>query len=146
MRSITFTYSPSGVSAYTVTSGNWTSWSSGRHGINYSVRVEYGQRTSSSVQMRIVWTNTVFTSSYLYYGYGQYFSGTIGGQSTGSVQIASANTFNSKTYNGASSTGTSGWITVPVSATSTSTSVSLSWNDQDNISGSWTGTVAVPAY
>lgn len=145
-KTITFTYTPSTVSAYTVTSGTWTSWSSGSHGINYNVRVEYGQRTSSSVQMRIVWTNTVFTSSYIYYGFGQYFTGAIGGQSTGSVQIAAASAFNSKTYNGASSTGTSGWITVPVSATSTSTGISLSWNDQDNVSGSWSGTVAVPTY
>lgn len=145
-KTITFKYSPSAVSARTVTSGTWTSWGSGKHGISYSARVEYGSRTSSSVQMRIVWTNTVFTSSYLYFGNWQNFSGSIGGVSTGSVQIASSSTWNGATYNGASSTGTSGWIWVPVSATTTSTSISLSWSDAEGNSGSWSGTVAVPTY
>lgn len=147
-KTITFTYTPSTVSAYTVTSGVWRSWSSGKHGVSYDVRVEYGQRTSSSVQMRVVWTNTMFTTaSYVQYGYNQYFTAAIGGQSTGRVQIAPASAF-SYTYNGVSSTGTSGWITVPVSATSTSTSISLNWEDDNssNPSGSWSGTVAVPTY
>lgn len=145
-KTITFKYTPTSISTQTIKTGTWVSWGSGKHGITYNVKVEFGERTSTGVKMRVVWTNTVFTSSYLYYGYAQNYSATIGGKSTGTVQIAAASAFNSATYNGASATGTSGWITVPVSATDTSTTISLSWVDGDGISGSWSGTVTVPTY
>lgn len=148
-KTITFTYTPTSVStSQSLASGTWTSWasSSGKsYGITYAATVEYQNRTASSVQIRIKWTNTLTANSY--YGYAQYFSGSCGGVSTGTITICSSSTWSSQSSSVRTQTVYSGWITVPVSTTNqTSLTVSGSWSDQNNKSGSWSGTVTIPAY
>lgn len=117
-KTITFIYSPSSV-AYTNKSGTVCS----APAISYSATVQYQNRTASSVQVRVVWTSTI--KAYSYTVYGQKFKASSGSVSTGAVQVAAFNTWKSSTSYDRSSTGTSGWITIPVSTTN-ATSVSLS--------------------
>lgn len=151
-KTITFVYTPKSVSNYDVKTGIFTSWgSSNQHGIRYTIRIEYGTRTANSVQMRIAWTNTVFTPTYLYFGYEQIFAANFNNNAAntgGNVVIAANTTFAGKTYDGASSTGYSNWMTVPVSATTTTATLEYSFYayDQDGTHGSGTVTVNVPAY
>ena len=117
-KTITFVYTPSSV-AYTNKSGTVCS----APAISYSATVQYQNRTASSVQVRVVWTSTI--KAYSYTVYGQKFRASSGSASTGAVQVAAFNAWKSSTSYDRSSTGTSGWITIPVSTTN-ATSVSLS--------------------
>lgn len=147
-KTITFVYTPTGVSTYQwITSGTWTSWkgSSGKtYGINYSVALEYQNRTASSVQVRVVWSNTLTANSF--YGYGQYFNGWCNSVGTGDILICSSSTWRSQTSNERNQTVTSGWITIPVNTERQGLYMSGSWWDQNNKSGSWSGTITIPAY
>lgn len=147
-KTITFVYTPTGVSTYQwITSGTWTSWksSSGKsYGINYSVALEYQNRTASSVQVRVVWSNTLTANSY--YGYGQYFNGWCNSVGTGDILICSSSTWRSQTSNERNQTVTSGWITIPVNTERQGLYMSGSWWDQNSKSGSWSGTITIPAY
>jgi uncharacterized repeat protein (TIGR02543 family) len=142
-KTITFTYSPTSVSSsQSVASGTWWTYNSSPR-LTYSVTAEYQNRTSTSVQVRIKWTNTLVAN--YYYGYAQYFSATIGGVGTGNVTIASASTFSSQSSSARSNTAYSSWITVPVSATQTSVSISGNWWDS-NYSGTFSKTISIPTY
>ena len=147
-KTITFVYSPSGASTYQwISNGTWTSWtsSSGRaYGINYGIALEYQNRTSNSVQVRVVWTNTLTANSY--YGYGQYFNGNCNGVGTGDILINSASEWKSQSSNERTKTVTSGWITIPVNTERQGLYLSGSWWDQNSKSGSWGGTITIPAY
>lgn len=148
-KTITFTYTPIPRStSQSVASGTWTSWksSSGRsYGIDYSVKAEYRNRTANSVQVRLVWTNTITANSY--FGYGQWFTGKIGGTSTGEIQICTSSTWASQSSSARSQTASSGWITVSVSPTTTSVSLSATFRDQDGTSSSWSGkSITIPTY
>lgn len=144
-KTITFVYTPTSVStSQSVASGTWWTSSSGYTKLTYAVKVEYQNRTSSSVQIRMVWTNTL-TATSGYYGYAQYCNATIGGVGTGDYTIAKASVFASSGGT-RSSTVTTSWVTVPVSATSTSVSMSASWWDQNSKSGSWSATFSIPTY
>ncbi len=145
-KTITFTYSPTSVAtSQAVASGAWWTKSSYTY-INYSTTVEYQNRTASSVQIRVVWTNT-FTATGGMYGYAQYFNGSSGGVSTGDVTICTASTWSSSFTGTKTQTAYSGWITVPLSTTNQTTiTVSGSWWDQNSKSGSWSGAVTIPAY
>lgn len=144
-KTITFYYS-----VYTpsnnvqVASGNWWVGSDGKVRIWYGVNAEWRNRTSNSIQVQLIWTNTI--RAYSYYGYGQSFSASIGGVGTGNVQICSNSTWASQTTSERSQTAYSGWVTVPVSATDTSVSISASWWDVYGRSGSWSNTLTIPAY
>ena len=144
-KTITFYYSPIGqATSQWKAGGNWNVWSSGKYGVTYNAYAEYQNRTAGSVQIRIVWTNTMLKNSW--YGYAQYFTGNIGGNSTGQVQIASASLWTSASSSDRTSTVASGWITVPVSATQTSVAVSATYKDGNGINGSWSGSIAIPTY
>lgn len=116
-KTITFIYVPSAVAQFTAsgtiaTSPHMTFWAS----------VEYQNRTATSVQLRVNWTTTMMAYSYSVYG--QKFNASAGGVSTGEVQVAAFNTWGSSSSSDRSSTGTSGWITVPISTTN-ATSVTV---------------------
>lgn len=144
-KTIAFYYSPVGqATSQWKSGGNWYVWNSGKYGITYNAYAEYQNRTAGSVQIRITWTNTMLKNSY--YGFAQYFTGNIGGTSTGQVQIASASLWNSASSSNRTATVSSGWITVPVSATQTSVSVSATYKDGNGVSGSWSGSIAIPTY
>ncbi len=117
-KTITFTYSPTWVGS---TSSSGTIASSPK--LSYSVTVEHQNRTASSVQLRVSWTTTI--GAYYYTVYGQNFTASASSVSTGAVTVAGFNSWASNVSYARSSTGTSGWITVPLSTTG-ATSVPLS--------------------
>ncbi len=154
-KTITFTYSPTPLStSQWLTSGTW--WkASGSNGITYSVNGEYRNRTATSVQVRVVWTQTIKTAAF---GFNQYFycslwhNGANRGN-TGNVQIASTSTWpyysSSGPWHNGSVTAYSGWITIPLTTTN-ATSVVVNcdwWTVGDSISGSWSNkSISIPAY
>lgn len=143
-KTITFKYSPGSVAtSQQVVSGNWNVWSTG--GVTYVAKAEYRNRTANSVQVRIVWSNTLTKNTY--YGFAQYFTGKIGGTSTGEIQIASNATWNGSSSSARTATASSGWITVSLGATARTVSLSATYRDLDGVSGSWSGkSITVPTY
>lgn len=142
-KTITFTYPVvSRSSSQTMKTGKWWDYSSTTY-INYTAVAEFQNRTSTSIQIRIKWTNTISNG---YFGYAQKFNASIGGKSTGDVQICSASTWGSGQTGTRSQTVYSSWITVPISATTTSVSISASWWDTCAYSGSWSNTMTIPTY
>lgn len=145
-KTITFTYTPTSVAtSQSVASGAWWTKSSYTY-INYATSVEYQNRTASSVQIRVVWTNS-FTSTSGRYGYQQCFNASANGVGTGDILICEASEWSSSFTGTKSKTVTSGWITVPLNTTNQTTiSISGSWWDNNSKSGSWSGTITIPAY
>ena len=149
-KTITFTYSPSSVS-YTTKSARFCT----DPVMTYDATVEYQNRTASSVQLRVIWKTTIANG---FNTYGQYFRASSGSASTGDVQVAAFRTWASTVNYARSSTGTSGWITVPLGTTN-ATTVNLSiyyfetnanYTDMtayygvDGVSANWS--IAIPAY
>ena len=155
-KTITFTYKPSYVAtSQHLTNGTWWSGPSSGTGITFSVSAEYQNRTANSVQVRIVWTQTIKSAAF---GYNQYFycslwnNGTNRGN-TGNVQIAKTTTWPYKGSNGPWYTGSvtaySGWVTVKLDSTNGhGIEVACDWWTQSSTqSGSWSGKmIYVPAY
>ena len=147
-KTITFTYAvvpttnPKGIA-----SGAWWNYD-GAARITYSVSAEYRNRTANSVQVRVIWTNTIVKN--YFYGYAQYFSGTVGGIGTGNITICTASTWakgNTNTSSARSQTAYSGWITVSLNTTNqTNVSLSGKWWDGMGLGGNWSGSITVPAY
>lgn len=145
-KTITFVYTPVSVSTSQNVASGWWWQSTGNTGIKYSVNAEYQNRTATTIQVRLVWTQSIISA---YYGQNQWFNATIGGVSTGDVQIASTSTW----YNGtqsftASRTVYSNWITVSASATTTSLSMSTHyWTTPSSwVSSYWSATMTIPTY
>lgn len=149
-KTITFTYTPKSVStSQNMASGVWGIEGSTEF-LTYSVKAEYRNRTADSIQVRVVWTNTLI--AYYYYQRGQVFNANISGKSTGNVTIVSYNTWVDSTNYERSLSGTSDWITIPLSATQTTISISadaykqLSGGELVNINESWSATFNIPTY
>jgi len=154
-KTITFTYSPTPVAtSQQLTSGTW--WDGGNgYGITYSVKAEYQNRTANSVQVRIVWTQTIKGAAY---GYNQYFTvsfwrnGSELGK-TGSVLIASSSTWpyysSSGPWHNASVTSSSGWVTLPLDTTGATDIYTGGgwWTDGASASGEWRDLlIHIPAF
>ena len=149
-KTILFTYSPAEV-GYTYKSGTLST----SPGMTYSAEVQFANRTATSVQMRIVWTQTIKKGSWD--NYAQMFRATSGSVSTGNVTVVKQGSWGSAATSARSSTGTSGWITIPVGTTNaTSAGLSVYWY-QANYNGtdmSYTGVenlsttwyIPIPAY
>lgn len=149
-KTITFSYSPKAASNSTKTGTLFTGPT-----VTYSAKIEYQNRTATSVQVRVVWTSTI--AAYGYDSYGQRFKATIGSNST-TTTINSYGTWKSSSSSARSSTGTSSWITVPLSTTNATTAKLSIYYFQVNSQGtdmtanygaggmstSWT--VNIPAY
>ena len=75
-KTITFTYYPSYVdTSPTVASGTW--WAhQGTPALTYNVQVELRNRTATTIQARIKWTNRLRAN--YYYGFGQYYNCLLG--------------------------------------------------------------------
>jgi uncharacterized repeat protein (TIGR02543 family) len=155
-KTITFTYTPTAVAtSQSLTSGTWWKANSNGTGITYSVKAEYQNRTATSVQVRIVWTQTIKNAAF---GYNQYFycslwrNGT-NVANTGNVKIAATSTWpyygSSGPWHNESKTVYSSWITVPLNTTE-ATTVGVAcdwWTESNSSSGSWSGkNVSIPAY
>lgn len=140
-KTITFTYKPNSVStSQTVCTGTWCSSPT----ITYSVALSYQNRTSSSVQIKVDWTNTIKANGY--YGYAQYYYPNVGGVHGSTYTIDSSSAWSSQSSSARSKTGSTGWITVPVSATQTSVSFAADWWRQSGYKSSVSGTFYIPAY
>lgn len=143
-KTITFTYTPKSVStSQFAASGTW--WDAGHgNGITFSASIQHQNRTANSVQVRVVWTQSIKSA---YYGFNQWFYASCGGQNTGNVQIASTSTWPPSTSRTDSRTVYSGWMTVPVTATQTSVYVACDWSTTGTShSGSWSKTISIPTY
>ena len=118
-KTITFVYTPKSVAA-TVVGG--TLCSSPK--MTYGVTIEYRNRTANSVEIRVTWGTTI--AAHNYNAYGQRFTATIGGVSTGTVVINNyGNAWKSAVSYARTDTASSGWVKVTGLSTST-TSVSMS--------------------
>lgn len=149
-KTITFTYTPIAATNSTKTG---TLCSSPK--VTYSAKIEYRNRTATSVQIRIVWTSTI--AAYNYDSYGQKFKTTIG-SSSATTTVNAFGTWSSSTSSARSSTGTSDWITVSLSTTNATTVSASIYYYQVNSNGtdmtkyydayglSTTWTINVPAY
>lgn len=150
-KTITFTYMPVGVAGtQNVQSGGWNTWISPRgnlSGVTFSVNAEYQNRTANSVQIRLVWTNTLIAHSG--YGFAQTFTGNIGGISTGGVTIVPGGGWPSdylNVPNNLTATAYTGWITVPVSSTTRTVGLSASYSDADIGTRSWSSSMTIPTF
>ena len=150
-KTITFTYSPNGV-GYTTTSGTVSS----SPGITYNVEIQYQNRTSNSVQIRVVWRNTLRRISYTVYQ--MRFSGSCNGAGIPDTVIVPFNAWSSGVSYERDLTGTSSWVTVGLNTMDqTSVGVHLEmyqYNSQGTNMYNYDGTeraivdltVAIPAY
>lgn len=145
-KTITFVYYPTSVSnSQSIGSGWWWQYNTSNNGVRYSATAEIGTRTSSSVQIRIKWTNSITNAMY---GYIQTFSASVNGwntANTGSVTIANASKWNGGYYTD-STTAYSGWMTVPVSATTTSVAIACDYQTQGSYTGSVNKTITIPTF
>lgn len=148
-KTITFTYTPASVNtSQSVTSGKWETWTNsngGTSGVTYTVSAEYRNRTATSVEVRMKWTNTLTAGSY--YGYTQKFTGKIGGISTGELTIVTNSDWASVSNSARSKTKYSDWKKVTVSATTRTVALSATYAGGGGISGSWSGkSILIPTY
>ena len=143
-KTITFTYTPTGVGTQTLQSAKWWNYSSSKY-FTSTVTVSYSNRTASSVVVNITWTQSRNTTS-LYYGYAQYCTVAVGGVSSSKMSVDS-----SVFASGSSTTSVNRTAKITVtglSATQTSASFSVSWSDGGgghDISNA-SGSVTIPAY
>lgn len=119
-KTVTFTYSPSSV-AYSSFSG-YRSESSPKEG--YSAEIQYQNRTANSVQIRVVWSETLYGMGSTYNAYQGRFSGDCNGVKIPDTVVVPLNKWASAAGAGVNRTETqaSSWITVPLTTTG-STSV-----------------------
>ncbi len=154
-KTITFTYTPTAVATTQhLVDGTW--WAaSGSNGITFSVWGEYTNRTATSVQVRLKWTQTIKGAAF---GYRQYFYASlwhagVNRGNTGDVTIATTSTWPYYSSSGPWHTGSvtvySGWVTVPLTTTSSTTVVvHCDWHTVNQSSkGSWGNkNITIPAY
>ena len=144
-KTITFTYTPTSVAAtQSVTSGTWNSWTGQvKSTITYKTSIEWRNRTASSVQMRVVWENTLDRG---YYGYAQAFYWAVGGVDVKTETIASNTEWKSQSSVARSVKKVTDWVTVPISTTN-QTSVPINGTFWDaKVSKTWSGSFTIPAY
>ena len=133
-KTITFTYSPSSVSnPQTYLSGTWHAASK----LSYSSTLEYRNRTATSIEVRLKWTNTIGAGGY--YGYWQkvhiaYKNNSDSDYNTG-VEIAGTSTFANASSSSRSETVYTNWLTIPVTATQTTVTVYANYWSQNYKSG-----------
>jgi len=112
-KTITFVYPPSWVGS-TAISGTFMSSSPK---VTYSTTMEYQNRTATSVQVRMRTTATIQTG-WNGYAHGIAYNATCGSVGSGRVTVAA---YNALSKAGSSSSGSSGWITIPLNTTGATT-------------------------
>ena len=140
-KTITFSYSPiTPATTQTIASGRWWTSSSGNTKLDYKVEAMWRNRTATSIEIKVRWTNTI-TNPYNEgrYGYKQEF------EWWGWHTIATASAF-SASGGTRSSSGESEWQKYTISPTDTTRTIGSEWKDNNGKSGSWSGTISIPAY
>ena len=150
-KTITFVYEPSYVAA---TNKSGQLYNDNGSVMKYAAKIEYRNRTATSVQLRVTWSNTLQNG---WIGNGLRFWAKVGSVSTGAIQVLAQGTWNYDTNSARTATNSSGWITVSLSTTN-ATSVSMevknyqcNYNGTDLSSSGWanlhtTWTIAIPAF
>lgn len=145
-KTITFYYSPTQpATGQCVAQGNWWVKDNGTVNIWYDTWIEYRNRTSNSVQVRMVWYNHIKASAY--YGYAQYYYVNFNGASDlVNHYITQNSTWSSASSSERQASAATDWVTVSVSATTTSLPWAADWRDNAGRYGSIGGTFYIPAY
>jgi len=143
-KTVTFIYTPEYVAQNQwIQGGDWYKPYNNNH-LRYNVTLEYTNRTATSVQVRIHWTNTI---TQLYYGYHQYFDGSIGGVGIGTQTICDNSKWPKPTKHSGDATKTTDWYTIPINTTNQiALNVGGSWWSTGGDSGTWNGAILIPAY
>ena len=149
-KTITFTYTPVAVSNSVIT-GTFISSSPK---ITYSTTMSYQNRTATSVEVKIT-TAVTIQSNWDGFQHGVAYRATCGSASSGVVQVAP---YYALQNGGATSTKSSGWITIPLSTTNATTASFSVYMYQNNLNGTdlsanygyssnnYTWTINIPAY
>lgn len=147
-KTITFTYSPSWVGSTTKTGNIGDQFT-------YSATMEYRNRTSNSVEVRIAWTTTIKAYNYDIYGHKVNASTNAG---SSSAQVVNFKSWGSSSNSARSSSGTTGWMKVTLNTTN-ATTANISYyyyqhnangtdmykyNGTPHVEGSWS--MNIPAY
>lgn len=154
-KTITFVYTPNGVTtSQLLQSGTWYQANPGT-GVTFLAYAEYQNRTADSVQVRIVWKQTITGAAF---GFNQYYfcsfwQNGVALAVTGDVQIVSDSKWPYYGQNGPwhneTVTVASNWLTIPTNTTdATAFVVACSWRtDGTSYSGSWGDSyLYIPAY
>ncbi len=145
-KTITFTYTPTAVE-FTKVSGEHYGYA--RH----TAVVEFRNRTATTVEMRITWTEEIIKKGYYNY-YSQRITATIGTVKSAEVIVVPWGTWPDTNYDntGKAKTNSTGWVTVSVAPDTTSVSVSV-YHRQTNYPGDTmessftkTFTASIPKY
>lgn len=158
-KTVTFTYTPiTQASSQFLTSGTWFYNNSGKSVVEFSVSGEWQNRTANSVQVRVVWTQSINSGAFGFRQvfYCSFWNGGNNVGNTGIVQIAPASKwyFTSSTgpWHTGSVTAYSDWVTVSLNTTEpTSVVVACDWwtdhSSQPSVRGSWSDKpISIPAY
>jgi uncharacterized repeat protein (TIGR02543 family) len=113
-KTVTFQYEVKSV-AFTTKTGTISSSPK----MTYSTKLEYQNRTADSVQIRVVWSTTMKAGWYSVYA--QRFSGSCSGVSIPDTTVAVFNTWKNKSSSDRTETGTSAWVTIPLTTTNATT-------------------------
>ncbi len=153
-KTIIFTYIPESVSTtQKITTGVWWYYKGVSVALTYTVDAEYRNRTANSVDVRLIWTNTL--AQPYFYGYNQKFTAYFWAEdgtmyaTTGQQLIAPSSLWASKATYDRSTAKYTDWFTIPLSTTNMTTiGVSATWEtDGSGQNGSWTGNnISIPAY
>jgi len=151
-KTITFIYKPTEVATSQVLESAWW-WSSNGNGVSYTAKVEYQNRTADSVQLRVVWTQTIQNASYGtdQYAYVSFWMNDEKIAGTEHMLVATADTWPYYSDNGPWHTGSvttySNWVTIPLNTTNAVTlEAAAGWWDAWR-SGECGGKVIyIPAY
>lgn len=103
-KTITFTYTPKSVSA-TTKSGNID----GSPAMTYKAKVEFRNRTANSVQVRLVFDQTIKAGGYTPY---KYYAKLSAGGSSKQINVVPFNQWQNSSGSDRTCTGTTDWITV----------------------------------
>ena len=142
-KTIVFTYAPNGVGAqYLCNNKWWWNHNNSGKGITTTIYVTYSNRTANSVAVHVVWQQTITKG--FYYGYTQTVKVTVGNKN-GSNSIASS-VWASSSNSARTETRTMDFTVTGLSATQTSVSYSVNCSASADNAGSWSGTIAIPAY
>ncbi len=155
-KTITFVYTPNGVTtSQLLQSGTWYQANNPGTGVTFLAYAEYQNRTADSVQVRIVWKQTITGAAF---GFNQYYfcsfwQNGVALAVTGDVQIVSGSKWPYYGQNGPwhneTVTVASNWLTIPTNTTdATAFVVACSWRtDGTSCSGSWGDRyLYIPAY
>ena len=144
-KTVTFVYTPQNVSA-TTTSGNIN----GTPAMTYNVKIEFRNRTSNSIQLRMTFSQTMKKNGWSQY---KYYAKLTAGGSSKQVLVVPFNTWKNTANKDRTLTQSTDWLTVSgISPTTQSVSVNVyQWqaNANDTNMGSGlnkTFNVAIPTY